>query len=52
MVFALPVNFAKSLVGIEESDIEDDYLSTPDDYGRSAFSSLFSEAANMQVCLQ
>lgn len=39
----------KTLVGLEETEIEHELGWIPDNYGNSIFSSLFSEAENMQV---
>lgn len=39
----------KALVGLEESEIENDFVWTPENYGKSIFSSLFAESEKMKV---
>ena len=47
----MAVSFVKALVGLEESEIENEFDLTCENYGRSVFSSLFSEEEKMKVCL-
>lgn len=44
------VSFVKALIGLEETEIEHDFDWTPESYGRSVFSTLFSETEKMKVC--
>lgn len=43
------VSFVKALVGLEEAEIENDFDWTPDNYGRSVFTSLFTQTDKMKV---
>ncbi|KAF6019893.1 R3HDM4 [Bugula neritina] len=45
----LHLSMVKALVGLEESEIENDFVWTPENYGKSIFSSLFAESEKMKV---
>lgn len=42
------MSFVRTLVGLEEAEVEDEFTWSPD-YGKSAFTSLFLEAEKMKV---
>ena len=46
------MSMVKTLVGLEESEIESEFAQVPDNYGSSVFSTLFSEVEKMQVILK